>query len=48
LKIIPEREFLWIRMISAVEKHLWERIPLNQDDFYCGKSSLGEHFSESG
>ena len=35
-------------MISAVENHPWERIPLNQDAFFYGKASLGEDSSESG
>ena len=47
-KIIPERRFLWIRMISAVENHPWERILLKQDDFPTEKSSLGEDSSETG
>ena len=40
-KIIPERTFLWIRMISVVENHPCERILLKQDAF-CGWKIISE------
>ena len=34
MKIIPDRKFLQIEMISADENNLWQEIIADRDDFY--------------
>lgn len=47
-EIILGRKFHQIRMNSAGGKHLWERIPSNQDEFGWRKLSLRESFIKTG